>query len=70
VRSKRQIFGSKSRFSEKCQNPQKGLFWHFFYIFKNLSKSRFFKKVPKLPKRHVLTHFKIFKKIEKNQKKV
>jgi hypothetical protein len=26
VRSKRQIFGSKSRFSEKCQNPQKGLF--------------------------------------------
>ena len=29
----------KIDFSKKCQNPPKWLFWHFFNIFKKLSKS-------------------------------
>ena len=51
------IFGEKSRFSEKCQNPPKRLFWHFFDIFKKMKK---FEKIEK--------YWKIYEKIEKKLK--
>ena len=36
---KKSIFSKKFDFSKKCQNPPKWLFWHFFDMYKNLSKS-------------------------------